>query len=437
MKKKSVGLGLLLLLFIMAGSVILYKVFRPKEIVLEFGMFAGSNWDVENPNSYVIIDQAIREFEQEHPGVKIHYYSGVSREDYSEWLSRKLLNGEMPDVFMVLDEDFHKFSSMGVMKNLESLIEKDQTFDRDAFYETALAAGQYQEKQYAFPYETVPMLMFVNKTLLEQEGLQMPDADWNWEDLYEICRRVTRDTDGDGMLDQFATYNYSWLEAAYSNGVKLFDMDGKTSNLSSAETQEAILFAEKITALNGGHKVTQEDFNSGKVAFMPLSFAKYRTYKNYPYKIRRYKDFQWDCTTFPSQKRGDNKSIVDSLLVGISSRTRQEELAWEFLKKLTYEEKTQMKILQYSQGASVLRKVMNSEEAEAILQEDIVKEGQIINLQVFNDILENGIVTPKFANYQQVLSLADSEISSMFDANKNIESSLKKLQRSIEDYLEN
>ena len=76
------------------------------EIVLEFGMFTGSNWDVESATSFVIIDKAIEQFEEEHPGVKIHYYSGVLKEDYSEWFSRKLLEGEAPDVFMVLADDF-------------------------------------------------------------------------------------------------------------------------------------------------------------------------------------------------------------------------------------------------------------------------------------------------------------------------------------------
>ena len=30
-----------------------------KEVVLEFGMFTGSNWDVESSTSFVIIDKAI------------------------------------------------------------------------------------------------------------------------------------------------------------------------------------------------------------------------------------------------------------------------------------------------------------------------------------------------------------------------------------------
>ena len=51
-----------------------------------------------NANSFISFDKAIARFEKEHPGVKIHYYSGISKDDYSEWFSRKLLAGKEPDV---------------------------------------------------------------------------------------------------------------------------------------------------------------------------------------------------------------------------------------------------------------------------------------------------------------------------------------------------
>ena len=133
MKKKSIyGLVVCFLSIILIILAWNYRQ-KNKPIVLEFGMFAESNWDVKNANAYVIIDDAIKKFEKEHPGVKIHYYSGISKDDYSEWFSRKLLAGKEPDVFMVLGTDFNQFSSMGVMKNLEPLMEKDPDFETEKY----------------------------------------------------------------------------------------------------------------------------------------------------------------------------------------------------------------------------------------------------------------------------------------------------------------
>ena len=321
------------------------------------------------------------------------------------------------------------------MKNLDELMEKDIGFEKEDFYSITLENGKYEGHQYALPYENVPMLMFVNKTLLEQAGIQMPSEDWTWEEMYEICRKVTRDSDGDGMIDQFGTYNYSWLEAAYSNGEQIFDMTGRECYLAGEGVAKAIRFSEKISDLNQGQKVTQEDFYSGSVAFMPLSFARYRTYKMYPYKIKKYQDFQWDCITFPSEEQGKNRSVVDCLLMGISDRTRHETLAWEFLKKLTCDADIQMNIMKYSQGASVLKSVTNSDEAETILLSGMGNSESMIDVQLLNDVIENGITTPKFTKYQQALSLADNEISKIFDENKDIDSTLKKAQRTINNYL--
>ena len=156
--------------------------------------------------------------------------------------------------------------------------------------------------------------MFVNKTLLNKEGFAVPENDWTWDNLTRICERVTKDTDGDGKIDQFGTYNYDWTEALYSNGGQLFDEDGKKCYLNSKNVVEAVKFVESLNAFNDGEKVTQEDFDGGKVAFMPLSFAEYRTYKSYPYKIKKYTNFQWDCITLPAGPNGSNVSEVNSLL---------------------------------------------------------------------------------------------------------------------------
>lgn len=411
------------------------RAHKEREIVLEFGMFTGSNWGVESATSFVIIDKAIERFEQEHPGVKIHYYSGVLKEDYPEWFARKLLKGEVPDVFMVLSDDFKQYCSLGVMKDLSGLMEQDAGFDTEKFYDTALRAGEYGGRQYALPYEVVPTLIFVNKTLLNREGLTSPSADWTWEDLYQICKAVTKDTDHDGKLDQFGTYNYGWLEAAYSNGASPFSVDGRTCDFTNQETAEAIRFISEINDLYEGRQVTMEDFDAGNVAFMPLTFAEYRTYKTYPYKIKKYRNFRWDCTTLPAGPLGGNISEVDALLMGISRHTEHEQLAWEFLKLLTYDEEIQMDIFRYSQGASVLKSVTSSEKAEAILQ-TAMEEGELaIDSVLLGNIIENGTITPNFKEYEQALSLSDNMVTKMLEEDSDMESGLKVLQKTIQDYL--
>jgi len=434
MRRTRIGLIIGCIVIMLALSLAFYICGRNKVITLELGIFAGSNWDVANANSYVIIDKAIEKFEQQHKNVKIHYYSGILKRDYSEWLTKQLLLGKMPDVFMILSDDFNHLASLGALKNLEKLMEKDASFRKDEYFTTALMTGQYNGTQYALPYETVPTLMFVNKTLLMKEGIKVPDSDWTWDDMYEICKMVTKDTDGDGHLDQFGSYNYDWLDAAYTNGMVLFEEGDTKINLVNEKVTQAVKFMKQLYDLNQGRKVTQDDFDSGRVAFMPLSFANYRTYKTYPYKIKKY-HFQWDCITLPAGEYGANISEVNTLLMGINNKSRHEKLAWEFLKLLTYDEEIQMDIFRYSQGASVLKKVTGSKEAEIILQEYMEESEKVIDNELLSRVIEQGVVAPQFLRYKEAVSLASSEIQNIIENDKNIDSSLKILQNKINQYL--
>ena len=434
-RKQSIMMAVAGILVVGLSAYGICHVHLRKNITLEFGMFTGSNWDVAQANSFTIIDKAIAKFEHAHPGVKVHYYSGIRKDDYSEWFSRKLLAGEEPDIFMVLGTDFNQFASMGVMKNLETFIEEDTDFEPEKYFTSAFVSGQYESVQYALPYETVPTLMFVNKTLLTQEGIDMPEENWTWEDFYEICKKVTRDTDGDGVPDQFGSYNYDWMDALCSNGGGVFNKKGTEVALTDSRVVEAVKYVRSINDLYGGEKLTQEDFNGGRVAFMPLTFAEYRTYKTYPYKIRKYANFQWDCVTMPAGEQGGNISQVDSLLMGISANTKEEKLAWEFLKLLTYDEESQMNIFYDSQGASVLKEVTESQQMEQVVQEDMEEGDTVINGKLLGRVIEGGHVEPQFKKYEQAMSLTDSEINKILEEDKDVDSNLKILQRTINEYL--
>ena len=435
MKKRRFLLsGMIGLLLLLACFFLYNKNSRP--VILEFGMFTGSNWDVASANSFKIFDRAIADFEKNHPNVKIHYYSGIAKEDYSEWCAGKLLEGKTPDVFMVLDSDFDKFTSLGVMKNLDDLMSSDDSFHKEDFFTTALDTGRNGGHQYALPYEVVPTLMFVNKSLLAKEGIDMPKEDWTWEDMAEICQRVTKDTDQDGLLDQFGTYNYSWRDALYTCGGKLYENNQAQISFTDSRVLNAVKYIKRLNDINQGQSVTQEDFNAGRVAFMPLTFAEYRTYKTYPYRIKKYTKFQWDCITFPADKEGGNISKVDALLIGIGSKTRQEALAWEFLKQLTYTGEMQMDVYRYSQGVPALRAVASSQEGVNCLQEDMDEGEQVISSTLLCHVIENGIIEPKLLQYQQVMNLADGEVSKILQENKNVDSSMKIFQRTVSKYLQ-
>lgn len=322
------------------------------------------------------------------------------------------------------------------LEPLDAFIEQDDTVSRDAFYDAALASGMENAKQYALPYECVPTLMFVNKTLLEQEGISVPENNWTWDDFYHICAQVTRDIDGDGTLDQFGSYGYSWRDALISNGGTLFSDDGMYCQLGAPQVVEAIAFEQKLEKLYQGCDITSISFDEGKVAFRPFLFSDYRTYQPYPWRIKKYSDFAWDCIQMPRGPSGGNSSELSTLMMGIGSRSHHKRLAWEFLKEMTCSEQTQKMLFTDSHGVSALRGVTQSEQTQEILRQDTPGDSQL-GLEILADAMEQAIAAPHFQQYDQALTLVNGLVEIAMQDENNLELQLLRAQREIDQYLQN
>lgn len=433
-KTKQIWWKNFLIMLVFICAVLLVGCFPTrKKTVLTFGMFAGNQWDAPNDDCYKIIDETINQFEKKYPGVEVNYVSGILKEDYSEWLSQSALRGELPDVFMVLPEDFHTFASVGILKNLDTMIDADTSFHRDSFYPACYEAGQFSDSQYALPYESVPRLMLMNKTLLEKEKIPLPEQDWTWEDFYAICKAVTKDTDHDGKTDQFGVYDYTWLDAVYSNGGEIFDEETQVCKLTDSKVERSILFSREIYRLSGYESSAPEDFDLGKTAFRPMSFTEFRIYKPYPWKINKYFDFQWDCIRLPSGPDGENLSETDTLLMGINAKSSHGILAWNFLKELTYCEQVQQKVFQYSRGVSPLKTVTFSENTRKLMEESI--GDTIVEPAFLNEVMEHAAKKENIRDYDTILQYMDGEILKLIVEDEDFDSGMQKLKKTVDKML--
>lgn len=307
-------------IFLILLAVVAYRAYQlvKQPVTIEFGLFAGSFWDVPIHKSYNFFDEVIARFEKENPGVRVVYRSGTLKRDYSEWLAQKIIKGDEPDVFCILPNDFNTFASIGILKDLSSNIRNDPEFDKRKLYVNAIKSGQFQGQQYALPSEIAPVLMFVNKTLLQKEGIDIPQGDWTWDDFYDICERVTKDTNGDGKIDQFGAFGFGWRDAVYTNGQRLFETNGSKAYFDSPGVVEAVEFLVKLNKLNLNFRVTSKDFDAGRVAFRPFLFSTYKAYKPYPYRVKKYGQFEWECIKLPKGPHGNNASELHSFLIGVN-----------------------------------------------------------------------------------------------------------------------
>ncbi|WP_048791923.1 ABC transporter substrate-binding protein [Streptococcus cristatus] len=395
------------------------------EKVLRIGVYAGSSWDVPNSRENKALDTLIKKFEKTHPHVKIIYESGIPKKNYADWLAEQVLKGEQPDLFMVPENDFSMLASAGALKSLDTLLTDDE---RTAFYPVAYEAGQYQGVSYTLPVESNPIMMCVNKDLLEKEGISIPESGWTLADFYEICKKVTKDTNGDGVVDQYGITDYTWQQALIAYGGHLTDKSG--INVDSPEMHQALAFMSKLDMLSQHYKVTSHDFDEGRVAFYPMSLAQYRTYKPYPYHVAKYSSFSWTCIPMPTANSKVMGTQVKTSLFGMSSNTKQEKLAWEFMLLLSQDKESQQTLFEKSQGTSVLPSVVKSQQTRKILQADDFGLDSLTSERL-DSMMERSIIDIGQEVDRQTLERLDYLIKEAL-GNQEIDSALPSIQKEIE-----
>lgn len=405
----------------------------PDPTALRIGLFSGSAWGVPNPTSNRLYDGIIADFRAKHPEYTVSFRSGVRTQDYSERLAQDILNGEEPDLFFILPEDFTTLASIGALADLGPFLDRGR-IDPGLFYPNALAAGRLGETQYALPFEVVPTLMFMNTSLLSRLGLKPPPPDWTWEDFLSLASKATVDTDRNGALDVFGAVGWSWLDAAYSNGELLFDASGSTATIDHDGVIDAVDFYLRLAELTSGTQVP--DFESGRVLFSPFPYSSYRAYRYYPYSLQRFGDFEWRAVPPPRGQNGKNAVELRVLLVGMSRRSPRKAAAWEFLSHLTTDEEAAYRILAYSQGLPARQGLLFTERARSILAHHISGGEEPLDARMLDRVVSDSIVVPRFRKHAEALELASRAIvAERPQSSSSLRNFLSKVDRSVEAVL--
>ena len=157
----------------------------------------------------------------------------------------------------------------------------------------------------------------------------------------------------------------------------------------------------------------------------------YRAYKYYPYRIKKFAQFNWEAIEMPRGPDGRNASELSSVLLAVSHRSQHPEAAWKFLKFLTADPRTQLDILKYSHGWPALKKAASTPQATEQLHKNLPGSEQYIDVKVIDSIIENSVVAPRFKKYDEAMDAADKELYRIIEDPYDLEDRLDKLDRSV------
>ena len=120
----------------------------------------------------------------------------VPWESYEETYTTALNSGEGPDVGYMYNEMFPTFIDAGAIDDMSKYVT-----DADEKEYKYLKNGYVMDGQYGWPLVTgVPFVIYYNEDILNELGETAPET---WDDFARICKEATKDTDGDGTVDQY------------------------------------------------------------------------------------------------------------------------------------------------------------------------------------------------------------------------------------------
>jgi len=183
-----------------------------------------------------------------------------------------------------------KYEKLGMILPLNDYID----FSAPAYQKYEQINGVlYPDKIYAF-YNCATltfMSLFYNKNITEREGL--PDimeldrqGNWNWDTFADMAIRATKDTDGDGVIDQWGAgaNNATTLSTAilYSNLAPIVGRQENGEykyNLMSSQALKALQFVSDLyhTYKVVPNKNALSDFRQGKLAMYIANNASHTT----------------------------------------------------------------------------------------------------------------------------------------------------------------
>lgn len=162
----------------------------------------------------------------------------IPSDSYPQKVQTMIAGGNGPDIMQVA-ENVNTYSSKNQLLPLDDLAKK-AGLDLAQRFGAVGSTYTYQGKLYAVPDRSGALIVYYNKDLFQQKGIQAPTADWTWDSALDAFKELT--IPGKQWGYGGAGWWPQWWSFVYQNGGTIIDADGKPA-VDSDEAVEALQWA--------------------------------------------------------------------------------------------------------------------------------------------------------------------------------------------------
>lgn len=296
-----------------------------------------SVWDNESTPQFKSVANA---FMEKYPNVEVELLDTQSAE-YNNKLTVMLAGGDAdPDVIMIKEPE-----SQVTMKEKNQLLDLTDYIQKDSInldiYAGAAEQLQMDGKQYTLPYRKDWYVLYYNKDLFDQAGVEYPSDDMTWEEYEELAKKMTG---GEGGNKVYGTHNHIWMAMVANWAVQ----DGKNTLMSEDYSFLKPWYEQALRLQDEGTVQSYANLKTGSIhyisvfeqqqcAMLPMGswFISTLIQDQAAGKF----DFNWGVAVLPHPEGVEAGSTMGSVTpVAINAKTDVPDVAWDFVKFATSEE---------------------------------------------------------------------------------------------------
>lgn len=305
-----------------------------------------------------IIKDTIRVFNKKYPDIQVVIAHAPQGQGYIDKLLTRAASSSMPDIMFCEVNFVDQFIEKNMLMDISGFLSRDREIRDADFFPEIINRFKRGRKLYGLPRDVAPFAcVFYNKGLYDASGVAYPKDGWNMNQFLDAARKLTK-RNAAGEIEQFGFFGWSWQNFVYAFGGKLVDNVKKPRKcmLNRKEAVEGITFYRDLMhkykvmpAPNTVEMGYNEMFMTGKVAMYGSGIWDSPT-------LRDIKNFKWDVVMFPKGPRGIRGFATGGSGYGISSTSKNPEMAWELLKFMAGET-SQVKLAETGLAQPALKKL--------------------------------------------------------------------------------
>ncbi len=308
------------------------------------------------PQEQEAFKAVIKKYEEANPDVDVTMVI-TAPDQYDTKLKAAIAGRKIPDVFFYNPAQVKAYVNSGVLLDITEQVEGSEEIKLDDIWESGVDKYRYDGETlgegaiYGLPKDLGPFALGYNKTMFEEAGIPLPDKDkpYTWEEFISVAQKLTKDTNGDGKMDQYGTgFNVNWALQAFvwSNGADWIDESKTKVTIDDPKFIEALQwFADhqnkyKITPSIGEAQTldTYQRWMKGQLAFFPVG----------PWDMGAFKEqlkFEYDLIPWPAGSTGKSATWIGSLGIGVGSTTKHPDEAAELAMYLSADQEGQQALV--------------------------------------------------------------------------------------------